>query len=319
MKCSAGVAICAAVILLGSVLTLVGAAGAAYMFLGPMSGQFFDPASLPPGADVRTMRAFGIGGAVMMTMFGAVGAATGIGLIRLWRWARYATIVFGACVVLFSVLSAATILLMPMPTRPPGATGPDVPAGFRIAMAGFYGVCGLAGGWFVFFFMRAKTVAQFDGGTAGAGPRVRPLSITIIAWLMIVSGAMMLPSLAFFRLPAMFLGLVLTGGAAKAFYAVFLIAYVAIGIGLLTHTARTLMPAIILNGINMLNAVVLFVPSIWTRYDEAMAAMSPMIANQPPMLGIRYFSMGSGIVVAGVILYFLVAARWTLTVTHVDA
>lgn len=319
MKCSAGVAICAVVILLWAAVTLVFAAGAAFMFLGPQSGQFFDPATLPPGADIRMMRAFGIGGALMMTLMGGVGVATGIGLIRLWRWARYATIAFGALVILFSAGSAATILLMPMPTRPPGATGPDVSAGFRMAMAGFYGIWLLLGGWFVYFFLRAKTAAQFAHGTGDALPRVRPLSVTVIAWVMIVSGAVMLPSLALFRLPAVLLGMLLTGVAAKAFYAVFLIAYVAIGIALLKKTAKALTPAIILHGFNMLNALALLFPSTWARYQEAIAAMSPMFASQPHTEGIRYFSAGSGIIVAGVMLYFLMAARWTMTVTHVDA
>ena len=320
MKCSAGVAICAAVILLGSVLTLAGAAGALFMFLGPMSGQLFDPASLPPGADVRTMRAFGIGGAVMMTLVGAVGVATGVGLIRLWRWARYATIVFGAVVILFSVLSAATILLMPMPAPSSGvAAGRALPAAFRMAMAGFYGFCGLVGGWFVYFFLRAKTVAQFAAGSVAAGPRVRPLSITVIAWLMIVSGAMMAPALVFINLPAVFLGLVLTGIAARTFYALYVVAYLAIGIGLIQRTPSALTPAIVLHAFAVLNALVMLVPSAWSRYQEALTSMSPMLANQPPMAGIHYFSVGSGIVVAGVILYFLMTARWTMTVTHVDA
>jgi hypothetical protein len=57
MKCSVGVAVCAIAVLIGSVLALFGAAGAALAFFGPLSGQLFDPSALPPGADVRLMRA----------------------------------------------------------------------------------------------------------------------------------------------------------------------------------------------------------------------------------------------------------------------
>src|SRR6185436_176313 len=56
MKSSVGVKICAVFLLIGSALGLIGAAGMIFVFAGPLSRQFFDPANLPPGADVRMMR-----------------------------------------------------------------------------------------------------------------------------------------------------------------------------------------------------------------------------------------------------------------------
>lgn len=178
MKCSVGVALGAMVVLLCSVLTLVAAVGAAYMFLGPMSRQLFDPSVLPPGADLRMMRAIGVGSTLTLTMMGSVGIATGIGLIRLWRWARYSAIAFGVCVVAFSLVSAVVMLLIPMPPRTGGA--PELPASFRYVLAGVYGVFALAGAGFVYLFARKKTAAQFAAGVSDTTP-LRPVSLTIIA------------------------------------------------------------------------------------------------------------------------------------------
>lgn len=307
MKCSVGVALGAAVVLLCSVLALVGAIGMAYMFLGPMSRQFFDPAVLPPNADLRMMRAVGVGSTLMLTLVGSVGIATGIGLIRLWRWARYSAIAFGACVVAFSLVSAVVMLLIPMPPRTGGA--PDMPANVRFVLSGMYGVWALAGAGFVFLFARKTTAAQFAAGVSDAASPVRPVSVTIIAWLMIFSAVMMVPSLAMFNPPAMFLGLIMTGFAAKLFYMAYMVAYLAIGVGLIRRTAAALMPAILLHALAVPNALVMLLPSTWTRYHDAMGAASPMLASQPILPWVQYLSASAGLVFAGVVLYFLLAAR----------
>jgi hypothetical protein len=312
MKCSVGVAIAAMVVLLCSALTLVAAAGAAYMFLGPMSGQLFDPSVLPPGADVKMMRAFGVGGALMLTALGSLGLATGIGLIRLWRWSRYSAIVFGVVVIAFSLVSGVATMFIPMPTRAGGA--PELPAAFRFFLAGFYGVFALAAGGFAFFLARKKTAAQFAAGMSDHTPPLRPLSVTIIAWIMIVSAGMMLPGMAMMTPPAVFLGLVLTGFAAKLFYVGYMVAYLAIGIGLIRQTSQALMPAIPLHALAVPNALAMLLPSTWTRYHEALANASPMLASQPIRPWAQYSSVVVGLIYAGIVLYFLMAARYKLIV-----
>lgn len=313
MKCSAGVAVWAAVVLLGSALTLASAAGTAYVFLGPISGQLFDPATLPPGADVQTMRAFGIVGATIFALFGGLGAATGVGLIRLWRWARYSMIAFGGCAAVLSVFSAVLFLFLPAP--PNAAQTPQAFAAVRIAVIVFYIICALVGAAAAWYFARASTAAQFNGGGADVTPPSRPISITIIAWLMIVSGVLMMPSVLLMRLPALLMGLILTGMAAKTFYALYTVAYLVIGIGLLRKTADALIPAIVLQTMALLNGLAMLLPSVWARYQAAVATASPLMANaarQPTTPAMQFVSVGFGILFAGAILFFLNAARRTI-------
>ncbi len=313
MKSSVGVTICAVVVLIGSALALVGAAGAAFMFLGPLSGQLFDPANLPPGADLRMMRAAGLSGAVMIGAFGALGIATGIGLIRLWKWARYAAIVLGACVIVFSVIPGIAVMFLRIPPPSSNPTG-TVPAGFRMVLAAFYFVWAALGGIFVYAMMRASTVAQFNGGAVEADPRVRPLSVSIIAWFMIASAAMGLPMMALTHLPAFLLGVMLTGGVAKAFYIVYFSLYVLLGIGLLKRTSEALTPSIGLHAFAIANALVMLVPSVWLRYQRAISSMS-MMGGEPTAATLtwsRYLAVGSGVLLPGIIVYFLLKARRTL-------
>lgn len=309
MKCSVGVAVCAVVVLIASALTLVAAGGAAFVFLGPISSQLFDPATLPPGADIRMMRAGGIVGAATLMAFGTIGVITGIGLLRLWRWARYSMIAFGSFVAVMSVITLVATLWLPM-TPPQGGT--VMPRALLAMLIGFYTLTALVGAWLVYFFTRLTTSEQF-GGVWSAERARRPFSVTVIAWIMIGSGAMMLPSIALLTLPAVVVGVLVTGALARVYYALYMLAYLVIGIGLLRRTASALMPAIALQVFASLNALSLLVPGVWARYHEAVAAVSPVVASQPSLPAIQFYSGGIGLLFSGVIIYFLVNAR-----DHVD-
>lgn len=309
MKCSVGVAVCAVVVLVASALTLVAAGGAAFVFLGPISSQLFDPATLPPGADIRMMRAAGIVGAVTLMAFGSVGVITGIGLFRLWRWARYSMIAFGAFVAVMSAITLAATLWLPMT---PAQGGVSVARTVIAALVVFYVVTALVGAWLVYFFTRLSTSEQF-GGVWSAERAHRPLSVTVIAWIMIGSGAMMVPSIVLLTLPAVVLGLLVTGVVARLYYALYMLAYLVIGIGLLRRTARALTPAIAMHVFASVNAVSLLIPGVWGRYHAAVAAVSPVVADQPSLPAVQFYSGGLGVLFSAVIIYFLIKAR-----DHVD-
>jgi hypothetical protein len=315
MKSSVGVTICAVVLLLASALGLLGAGGMLFIAFGPMAGQFFDPANLPPGANVGLMRSMMLAGAMFTGLFAGFGLATGIGMIRLWRWARYAAIVIGVIVIVLSVLPAFAFLFVPLPT-PAGTAGPP-PAAIRWVLAGFYFFWAALGGVFVYMMARQATVDQFNGGEGvPAPPRARPLSLTIIAWLMIVSGVMTLPMVLGMRLPALFLGIVLTGLAAKLFYAIYMVAYVVIGAGLIRRTTEALTPAIVLHSLAFVNTLVMLVPSVWRKYEAAIASVSPILATpSAPSTAGSYFGLIFGAAFALVILFFLLRARRTLAAT----
>ncbi len=313
MKSSVGVTICAVVLLLVSAFGLIGAGGLVLMAAGPMSRQFFDPANLPPGADVGFMRSMMVAGALFTGLFAAFGLATGIGMIRLWKWARYAAIVIGVMVILFSVLPGIAFLFVPLPPPPSGSTG-QLPAAFRWVLAGFYFFWGALGGVFVYVMARKATAVQFNGGEGViAGPRARPISVSIIAWLMIVSGVFTMPLVLGMRFPAVFLGIVMTGLAAKLFYALYMVAYVVIGVALIRRTSEALTPAIVLHLLACANAITMLVPSVWLKYQAAVASISPMFgaASAPSRTG-SYVGLIFGAGFALVIVFFLLRARRTL-------
>ena len=314
MKSSVGVTICAVLMLIGSALALVGAGGAAFMLLGPLSAQVFDPAVLPAGADVSMMRAAMMSGVVMAAAFAALGIATGIGLIRLWKWARYSAIAIGVFVIIFSVLPGIFFAFAPIP---PPSSSPNgaVPIGFRLLLAGFYLIWAAVAGIFVYMMMRQSTVAQFNGDAVVSGPRKRPISVTIIAWLMILSGIMTLPMFAWVSLPAIFLGIVMTGSSAKVFYALYMAAYVLIGIGLIRRTASTIIPAVAIHSLGFVNALVMVIPSVWAKYNAAMATVSTMLANQSGSAPGKFVGLIFGAAYAGVIIFFLLRARRTLAIS----
>jgi len=316
MKSSVSVTICAVVVLIASALALVGAGGAAFMLLGPLSRQLFDPAVLPPGADVSMMRAAMMSGVVMAAAFAAFGIATGIGLIRLWKWARFAAIALGVFVIIFSVLPGIFFAFAPIP---PPSSSPDgtVPVAFRLFLVGFYLLWAALAGMFAYMMMRESTVVKFNGDAVVSGPRKRPISVTVIAWIMIISGIMTLPMFAWVSLPAIFLGIVMTGVFAKVFYALYMVAYVVIGIGLIRRTASTIIPAVAIHSIGFVNALVMVIPSVWAKYNAAMAAVSTLFASQSGSAPGKFVGLVFGAAYAGVVIYFLLRARRTLTpATH---
>jgi hypothetical protein len=314
MKSSVGVTICAVVLLIASAFGLIGAGGLVFMAAGPMSRQFFDPANLPPGADVGLMRSMMIAGALFTGLFAAFGLATGIGLIRLWKWARYAAIVVGAIVIVLSVLPGIAFLFVPLPPPPAGSTA-AMPATFRLVIAAFYFFWAALGGVFVYVMARKATADQFNGGPGGpATPRVRPISVTIIGWLMIVSAAMSLPMIAAARIPASVLGLILVGGWAKLFFIFYLSLNVLVGLGLLKRSSEAIWPAIGIQAFSLVNALTMASPSVWSRLQQAIHA-SPIFHVQPQAAALvpaRYFAVLLGVVLPVVVIFFLLRARRSL-------
>jgi hypothetical protein len=128
---------------------------------------------------------------------------------------------------------------------------------------------------------------------------------------MIVSGLFTLPLLAWGRLPGVFFGFVMSGLVARVFYAIYAIAYVGIGAGLIRRPALAVSPAIALHSIMLLNAVTMAVPGVWRRYQDAMTAVSPMFANERAQSS-GYLAVFFGIAVAGAFLFFLLRARRSL-------
>jgi hypothetical protein len=168
-------------------------------------------------------------GMLVLVIPGVWGVATGIGLLLLKGWARVSMLIFASLLAL-SIFGAPMMLLIPFPPTP-GADA-TLMTGIRIGMATFYVVLGAVGIWWLVLFSRPSVKLQFSGGHPVADEGGRPLSISIIAWLLLL-GAAFMPFALFARMPAIFLGSLLSGWAAALVYATYLIVCLYLGIGLL--------------------------------------------------------------------------------------
>jgi hypothetical protein len=90
-------------------------------------------------------------------LFGVWGAATGIGLLRAWRWARISTLVF------FALLAASGVLAVVLLLRAPGAGTSDWTAMMaRVAFSLLILIPIIAGAiWWLILFSRTEVKAYF--------------------------------------------------------------------------------------------------------------------------------------------------------------
>jgi hypothetical protein len=178
------------------------------------------------------------------------GIVTAVGLWNLKNWARISIIVFSVLLILTGGFAGLTMLIVPFPSAPTTTPDPAVMATVRVVMAGFWLALLGIGIWWLVFFTRAKVGEQFvrpsGAGSTQESQRIdssileqsgvrktrRPLSITIIAWLLLVGCAFM-PLALIFRVPAAFFTSLLAGRTAFLVYFCFLVAQFCIGIGLL--------------------------------------------------------------------------------------
>lgn len=183
------------------------------------------------------------------------GIVTSIGLFRMSGWARISMIVFSVLLILgggFAALGSFTMPLM-MPEAQNGS--PQVTAVVGIVMGILWIAVTGIGIWWLVFFTRPRVKEQFAAAilplsapsgevftaqmTSSSQPAfpvlakpARPISLTIIAWLLLVSCCFM-PLAALLRLPTIILTSMLTGWPAVLFYVAFGVVNFYIGFGLL--------------------------------------------------------------------------------------
>jgi len=271
VKRSSGVTVIAVLSLLGSlVVLLIGALVAALPFLSSKFGD--ENSAFPPGVFKLMMGAV----ALVYILLAAWGIATSVGLFRLRNWARISIIVFAVCLISMGGFSALTFLVMPFPAGPNQQVDAHIVSGVRVVMLSFAaGLLGI-GAWWLVYFTRSKVKQQFvpvqaliPGATAGApgvpfsapsyGSTVpdRPLSFTVIAWLLLV-GAVFLPINIVMRYPAMIFTKVVTGWPAAVYYLALAAVHLYVGIGLLRLQLRARMVAIAYYGFMFVNMGVFY-------------------------------------------------------------
>jgi hypothetical protein len=318
MNRSVGVTVSAVVVIFGSVLTLL----AGMMMLFASSG------GIPvPENQVHFMKYFMIFLALVLFALGAWGITSGMGLMRLRAASRISMLVFSALLLLLCIPGFLMFLVMPFP--PPGtAPSPELPtnllAATRIFMIVLYGILVALGGWWLYFFNKRSTKDQFlkvnipqlDGmhGEGIIGHDARPLSITLIAWYLLISAFIGVLGLSVDP-PVFFLGFFFKGTAASLLMFALALLQSFIGFGLLKLRlwGRTLaiyyFQFLIFNSLTMV-----LIPGTQVRFEQAMNEMLRDMqgttgAAPPPMHIPIWFGVIFAVPLLSLLLWIVVSRK----------
>jgi uncharacterized membrane protein (DUF2068 family) len=323
MKRQAGITVSAIVLILGSLLQLLSAFGAA-------AAGFVEHGQIASGGNVAakagaTMPAwlpgFMYGFSAFLVALAVWGILTAVGLFRLRRWARYSVLVIGGCLALIGLPSLLMMLVMMAVPLPMLANADPSQAQmvhtFTKVMFGvisaFYGiVCAVGVSWLV-YFNRRQVREVFAGmpGQLSQGQTTesrRPMMISVLA-VFIMIGAPMCLIMVFAPFPAAILGLILHGWVKAAVFLVYGALMAAAGVGLwrLEEWARRLALAMQVVGLAQL---VLYIirPSLITDYSaEVNQAMNVPQPQSPAQLQTMMYDVSFGF---GALLF--VAIVWIL-------
>lgn len=332
MSRSSGITVSAVVVFIGSTFTILcGAMMVLASIVALNSTRIPDaPASAGPIVIFEALFFFG---------FSAWGIATGVGLIKTRQWARISMLIFAAILVLISLPAAMVMAFIPL-SRP---NDPNLPANFipviRVVLVVIYGMIAALGGFWLYFFNKQNVKAQFiaqqpvaAGAPAnlpvempplshGAGPRARPLSITIIGWILLVGSAASPLSLLYSHLlfpsvvmPLCFLGFFIYGWPAALMFLIWMAAQVVAAAGLLKLRNWGRLGTIGLQILGIVNAVLLCgIPANRVRFQQIMESMTASLnqrASQPVPFAVPiWLGIAVSLPISFIFLWFLITEK----------
>ncbi len=345
MRRSTGVTMSAVVVFIGSAFTIL---LALITMLGSAALRSHRFSDLPPNLVSVVMIVEG----VFFLGFGGLGIATGVGLINVKKWARISMVVFAVLLVLFFFPPALLLAFVKFPAP----DDPNLPANFttviRAVIAIFFAAFAALGGLWLYFFNKASIKAEFQPkqpvvpsasahspaqpaapAPAAVAPAfipaspssVRPLSITIIGWLLLVGSPLGLLSLLYSRamfrdvpLAMFLLGFFISGPAAVMIFVLWMAAQVIASVGLLKLRNWGRLATIALQCLGILNVVLLVaIPANRVRFQTMMdAAMASIYRNLPqpvPFSFPAWSAMPASLPVFVVILWFLTTQKHAFT------
>ncbi|HEU5404196.1 MAG TPA: hypothetical protein VFU86_22800 [Terriglobales bacterium] len=271
MKRSAGVTVVGILILVLSAMMLIGAVlGGVFMLSAPMPAQTIPNA--PPPEQMRMMSIMGMGFVGLMAAFGV---AIGVGILRLWSWARYTAVVVGFLVAGICVFSALVVFAMPIPETP--GTPPGFPGGLRIGMAVFYFFWALLYALVSCYLLRASVGRQFQRISLPEGApeqEPKPIAVLTVAGLTLVA-LLSLPYFLFMDLPVLLFGVEIAGGAGKLAMMLWILLFGIIGIALIRRFKTALWAAVALYGLGIVNALLSFRGGVLERYYQHLPKYGP--------------------------------------------
>ena len=276
---------------------------------------------------------------VIEICIGSWAIAMGIGLLKLRNWARISLFVFAGIVLFFTVPGMFIYLIMGLAPQNDGHDLP--PPFFWMAMAVFYSLLTSLAIWWLYFFNTRAVKEQFGAKSYPIAPPLplppqdsvglarlehrRPISITVIAALLLVSaasGSSALFLIPFFQLPTILFGFIIQGSGVVALLLAFMGVQTVAGIGLLKLRpwARTL--AIWYFAFTILNGLVdVLRPGNLVRLEKIMIATLTKIIPLPASENFFRFPSAKmltllsviglffGIAFCGVQLWFLIREK----------
>jgi hypothetical protein len=290
-----GVTASAIVAILGSIFAvLLAGLSVASLFIGTTRPQ-------PPNSAQSV-----IVGAAMFAAFAGIGIWTSFGLFRLRPWARTSILVFAGFLAACSIF----ILLMAMVVPLPPAMAAGTEHIFRQVMAVMFGIPFAIAVWWLIQFNTQSTKAAF-AFPAGESASLRPLSITIIAWALIVGGTSCLfPALM--RTPGFLFGAIFNGWTAGVFYAFFAALSLYVGKGLLDLREQARVLAIGWFGFSFVHlSFITLVPPVRQRMLELERTLTqdqpnPIAFDQGMLMNVI---LGFSAIVAASAIWFLIRNR----------
>jgi len=167
----------------------------------------------------------------MMFVYCTWGIATAIGLLRLAPWARWSILIFSALLVFTGAMMAVVLLVVGLPQT--NVSNPDSLRSILAVVSCFCATFALLGGFWLYFFNRPAVKQQFSKPRAIEPPAMRPLSVTLIGWLLLIAAASCVFSVFSPLSPFFLFGWFLEGWAARAVFVVLAICNFWLGRGLL--------------------------------------------------------------------------------------
>jgi hypothetical protein len=239
--------------------------------------------------------------AAVYGLLGVLGIVTGICLCMRRNWARWSTLIFSWFSLFMFALLAVVFLVIPV-RQSLGAV--------KILLASACMAIAATCGWWAWLFNRPRIKKLFaEGGGEMAEPR-RPVSVSVIAWLWIISAGMMLAMAAFPFAVGIW---VLTGWKAAAVKVVWSVADIVLGWGLLKLREWARQGSIAIIGLVTFNRLVFYgFPGSGGRLQEILDR-NPFRMQQTPAVGTTANMIWLGAVVGSLAilipLYFLITRK----------
>jgi hypothetical protein len=307
----AGVSAAAAIAVLGSIGTFLFAGlmglNALVITASPAAARLPNQPAPPPIVLLAII-------AVAYSGFGAWGIASAVGLLKLKNWARQCFLIFGGLLAFVSVFMTAGSIVA-------GVVGPataqlpsNVPRGLitgvflAIALVGL--ICLGIAIWWLVYFNRPAVKAAFMGETVASEPPHLPLTVIIVAWLLITGGVIGAVEM-FTPYPLLVFGFVLRGMPASLALALFAAVGLTAGIGMLQKRVDAHSLAIGYFTFGVLNVLSYFVvPGALARmeevYRETQGSQAPPVALTN---SIMMFALFVGFIGCSGILLLLIKSR----------